>query len=138
MLYWEEQLTTAKTNNAQVQRLVKLYNSLGTTQRDKLFRILPPDAQIPELMSQLEALFDSENMFMSDFLVSEVSFGEGAVLPFRVLQVQIVFTDPGSYDSYRKILSKLENNMRILNIQSISYSDELDLFTISGFAYFLK
>lgn len=136
--YWEEQLAIAKTNNARSQRLVELYNSLGTTQRDKLFKILPKDAQIPELMSQLEALFDSEDIFMSNFLVSEVSFGEGAVLPFRVLQIQIVFTKPDDYNAYRDVLLKLERNMRILNIQSISYSDDVDQFTISAFTYFLK
>ena len=136
--HWEEQLATAKKNNARAKRLVDLYNSLGTTQRDKLFKILPKNAQIPELMSQLEALFGSENLFMSSFLVSEVNFGEGAVLPFKILQVQIVFTKPDDYKAYRRVLSKLENNIRILNIQSVGYSDDVDQFTISAFAYFLK
>ncbi len=136
--YWEEQLATAKTNNARAKKLVELYNSLGTTQRDKLFKILPKDAQIPELMSQLEALFDSEDLFMTHFFASEVSFGEGAVLPFRILQLQIVFNKPDDYKAYRRLLSKLEKNMRILNIQSINYTEDAEQFSISAFAYFLK
>ncbi len=136
--YWEEQLAIAKTNNARAKKLVELYNSLGTTQRDKLFKILPKDAQIPELMTQLEALFDSENLFLTNFSASEVDFGEGAVLPFRILQLQIVFNKPDDYKAYRRLLSKLEKNMRILNIQSINYTEDAEQFAISAFAYFLK
>jgi len=136
--FWQDELDQAKTNHANAKKLADLYDTLGDKERDKLLKILPDNPQVPELMSQLESLFDSENIFMSDFLAAEVDFGEGANLPFNVVQLEISFTQPDDYNSYRRLLSKLEKNMRVLNIQRIDYSEDADTFTISAYAYFLK
>ncbi len=136
--FWQEQLETAKTNNASAKKLVSLYEGLDSQEREKLIKILPSTAEVPELMSQLESLFESENIFMSDFLVSKLDLGEGDTAPFSIIQTQILFTRPDNYQSYRNVLDKLEKNVRILNIQGIEYSEELDQFTISAFVYFLN
>lgn len=133
---WENKLQITKSNFESAQALVNLYNSLGANEIAKLEKILPKSAQIPELMAQLEALFVATDVYMTDFTVAPVDFGEGAVMPFEILQFQISFSATESYQDFKDILSKLETNMRLLNIQSFSYSQGEEGYTVEGFVYF--
>lgn len=134
--YWQEEKDRLQAALVDAQRLVKLYNNLDKNERDKLVKILPTEEQMPQLMDQLESLFYSEEIFLTNLTMVPVDTGElGGKI--RTLDVEMTFSAPQDYYQFKNIMDKLERNVRILNIKSFRYSPQDEDISISAEAYFI-
>ena len=134
--YWQEEKDKLQAALVDAQKLVKLYNNLDRTERDKLVKILPTEDQAPQLMDQLESLFYSEEIFLTNLTMAPVDTGElGAKV--KTLDVEMTFSAPQDYYQFKRIMDKLERNVRILNIESFRFSPADEKISISAEAYFI-
>ncbi len=136
LTHWQEEKDKLQAALVDAQKLVKLYNNLDKNERDKLVKILPTEEDVPQLMNQLESLFYSEEIFLTDLVMTPVDTGElGGKI--RTLDVEMTFSAPQDYYQFKKIMDKLERNVRILNIKSFRYSPGDENMSISAEAYFI-
>ncbi len=136
LAHWEQQLVTAEQALIDAQTLVTLYNKLSVQDLQKLDMILPAEQDVPILMSQLEALFLSEELFLTDLSAFHLENSLLAPPGMQILSVKISFLAPQSYSMYKDLLTKLESNVRMLDIQTVEYSPGNNAFLIEAFAYF--
>lgn len=136
LAHWQDKRDQLEDALVDAQKLVKIYNNLDKAEREKLTKILPAKEQVPQLMSQLEALFATEELFVTSMNINsteEKTVGEKV----RALSVEINFSAPQDYYQFRKVIEKLESNVRILSIKSFNYSSDLTDITMQADAFFV-
>jgi Tfp pilus assembly protein PilO len=138
LTYYQEELNDVQNDLVDVQKLVKLYNNLNKNEREKLFKVLPTGDQIPELMSQLEALFASEELFITGLIMTPQEIPAGLVSNFKTLEVQITIAAPQDYFHFKRVIEKLETNVRIMSINSMNYMIDSEELAILATAYYIE
>jgi len=134
--YWQEERDKLQAALVDAQKLVKVYNSLDKSERAKLMKILPSEADMPRLMDQLESLFASEEIFLTSlgFNPLDDDLVSGKI---KTLEVEISFSPPQDYYQFKRIMEKLEANIRLLNIKSFRYSPDATDITVMADVYFV-
>lgn len=138
LTYWEDELAAAEQALVDAQSLVAVYNKLSRQDREKLQRILPSGEQVPLLMSQIEALFESEQLFLTSFSAFHLENSILTPAGMEIVSIEMGFLAPQDYQTYKSLLEKLESHVRLLDIRTVEYSPGNNTFTISAFAYFTQ
>jgi Tfp pilus assembly protein PilO len=120
-----------------IDRIEKL---IGTYQDNKetlknIDSIMPDDSGIPDLIVQLEAVAAGSGVLLSDlnFTIIKEKTEEGqAPKDYNTVSVNMKMT--GDYLSFNKFLKSVEENMRLLDIESINFAPKL-IGTVSGFEF---
>jgi Tfp pilus assembly protein PilO len=141
----EETLEKKQKLVIDIERLVNQYEDIEG-RVSKVFYALPNKAEIPNVLVQLEALasengmiFESSNFskaqqsvqskITSDSENNTASSSETADQQNSIEQIRSVSIDVsliGSYENFKNYLRSLENNIRIMDITSISFSSSSD------------
>jgi Tfp pilus assembly protein PilO len=124
---------------ADIEKLVNQYEDIKG-RVNKVFYALPNEAEIPNVLVQLESLASENGMIFESLKFSKVrqsvqnktasessaaSSSEVADQQNVVEQIKSVSIDinlTGSYENFKDYLKSLENNIRIMDITSISFS----------------
>ncbi len=148
------ELKGLKQYSKELQELQLTFDSYKKTQAqnlEKLSQILPTGAAVPNLMAQLEAVAQASGFNITSFSATEgliarglkseetgveISSGlaslkeqkETASLPqldesIHVLNI-VLMVSGGDYLEFKKLLNNLEKHIRLLDINSISFSSE--------------
>jgi Tfp pilus assembly protein PilO len=122
-----------------IEKLVSQYEDIEG-RVNKVFYALPNEAEIPNVLVQLEALASENGMIFesSNFSKvqqsaqnkatsgnnaassSETTNQQNIIEQIRSVSIDINLT--GSYENFKNYLKSLENNIRIMDIMSISFS----------------
>jgi Tfp pilus assembly protein PilO len=86
--------------------------------------ILPDDDDVPNLIVQIEAIANDSGVTLEDFSISEIEDSEEKKLDYGVASVDLKMNS--SYEAFKGFLSSLENSMRLMDIDSISFSQQSD------------
>ncbi len=136
---YEQFLEEKKELLVKVGQLKEIYES-KEEEINKVYYVLPPSADIPNLIVQFEALVSENGLILGNLRFSQVETAKktgkvtwggeaeeetavaevGALRTHQNLEVSLSLT--GSYQSFKSFLKALEYNIRLMDIKSISFS----------------
>jgi len=132
-----------------VEGLVGVYKN-NKESIDKMDNILPPNVDIPDLIVQLEALVFEQGLIL-DKLEVKIPTEEtassraeaartgqvaAAVQKYKIVNIELGFT--GDYSALKNFLKATEENMRLIDIDSIGISPEAEASGIFNYDLTLK
>lgn len=134
---------------AKVSELTKIYKD-NKESIDKVDLILPPKEDIPNLIVQVESLVFEQGLILDKLEVSiPTEDGGGTINPedvrvkkessatkYKTLTISLGFT--GDYSALKNFLKATEENMRLIDIESIGISPESEGMGIFKFDLSLK
>jgi len=134
---YQQELLAQKTDFIRtVEKLMEKYKN-NQEILQKLDSILPNNKDIPNLLVQIEALANDSGIVFNDMAISaaeekasskaqEVRTGEVSQgnLPTGYSAVSISLKLSASYESFKSFLRAVENNLRLVDVDSISFSNQ--------------
>lgn len=131
--------------------ILESYNAVNMQDSEKLQSVLPTSADLPAMFIQVEALALSAGLRLNNVSFTTVSAAHRDTkttatdvkeTPSGLQQMQVNFTVSGGhgYASLKNFLSTLESSVRLLNVQSLTYSPaqtgEEETYTITALSYY--
>ncbi len=145
----EEQIAQKRKQLEKLDKLFKEYQSLDRNHFYKLARILPKEAEGPLVFAQLDALARANESVLMSVQVSEISeqnlnnlkLQEGITFPPGVKLVSVEASLLGKsgregYGFYKKLLESVENNLRLFDLENITFSPDSSMINLSGVVYY--
>ena len=105
--------------------------SQNSRSMELLKQVLPSTSNVPELIAQLEALTKKSGFFMGNLSISEsiasptkkATTGKNQTVDSNLRSINISLSlTGGEYASFKALLDNIEKNVRLLDINSISFS----------------
>lgn len=143
-----------------VQAMKKTEEELTFRAWQNLYYVLPQNEEVYLLFAQMEALAKENSMILTSVNINDseqtatpqaetVLPTEEAVaslsLPAEIktvtLNVNLISSDSDqqfTYDRFKKFLDSLENNIRLIDINSITYSPDKTLYTFTFTTYYFS
>ncbi len=119
---------TLKSLQGELQGLTvakNAYDHISTEQLSLLQRALPNEKDVPQLMVDVPALIEKLGLAVSGFDINESTFipaaGQKDSGTIRRLDISITVNGIETYPQLKAFLAAIEQNLRILDISSISY-----------------
>lgn len=145
----------------ELQSVIDNFKKTQAQNLDKLAQMLPTGASVPNLMAQLEALAQTSGFSINSFNVAESQLQKGAqptetkegVLDIKQEAVNLsklnqaihslsvtLILSGGDYLEFKKLLDNLEKHLRLLDVNSISFSGEGEkgAYNLSLTAYYYE
>jgi Tfp pilus assembly protein PilO len=100
-------------------------------EEEKVFLALPKEKDIPALLIQFEALASVNGLILESINFAQTTKTDQKVIRTKKTpeapktswqSLSVDLTVSGSYEAFRKYLANLENNIRSVNVTSISFS----------------
>jgi Tfp pilus assembly protein PilO len=91
---------------------------------EKLEFVLPDDQSVPSLIVQFEALANNNGMILSDVMFAEEEETEENSSDHKTLKINLKLS--GRYESFKNFLTATENNMRLIDVDSINFQAETE------------
>lgn len=145
----EQQLVLKQKQLADIDKLFQSYQSLDQSHFYKINRILPEESEGPLIFAQLDALARANESILMSVQVSEVSEQNLSELklqqevnpPAGVKAVNVeasLLAKAGreGYGFYKELLQSVENNLRLFDLESITFSPGLSVINLSGVVYY--
>ncbi len=145
----KQQLAQKQQQLADIDKLFQSYQSLDESHFYKLNRILPKETEGPLIFAQLDALARANESVLMSVQVSEVSeqnlselkLQQGINLPPGVKLVSVEANLLGKagregYGFYKELLQSVENNLRLFDLEDITFSPGLSVINLSGVVYY--
>ncbi len=130
---YNEALNNSKALKEQKEILVKKSNEIGAENLDKLQKLLPSSVDNIRLVLEIEKVAMSYGMSIKDVKYDSIQSNSEANMPnmgignnrtiskdYEVLNLE--FSTEGTYGNFVNFLKSLENNLRIIDVSSISFS----------------
>lgn len=116
----EQTYLLLKSDLAKLEELTMVFNSIETKNNEKMEKILPRKIELEELIKQMEVIIIQNGLFLTSVIVAE-----GPQLNKDIgtanISIDVVGT---SYSGFKSLLRTLENNLRLLDITSVSFVPE--------------
>lgn len=112
-----------------------------TAMLDKLNEVLPPTSQIPNLIINLEAVAEVSGLQIRNLNITEVpAAGQGDSQQTEIPQQVMIKMDltGGGYNAFKSFLIALERNVRLFDVEDLSFDPTKDSFSIRGAAYYVE
>jgi len=125
-----ELLAQYNTKINDLESLAAQVESQNSRSMELLRQILPTQANVPELIAQLDALTKKSGFFIGNLGITESMGGfdkkastsattQGTNL--RLLNITLTLSG-GDYASFKVLLDNIEKNVRLLDVNSVSFS----------------
>lgn len=155
VLLKRNELIEIKNYKDDAERLEIKYQNLKQKISDgveKLYNILPPEQNLPNIMAQVEALVNHHGLRLGKISISAKpgSDSKDKSVPFAIedtdldqeiikeIQVEIfVFGKDGDYDKVKELLDALEHHIRLIDVTSFSFDETMKSYTIIFKTYYL-
>lgn len=138
------ELESKKSNLAQIEKVYDSYKKISQEEIEKLSIMLPPEKDVPSLFIEMEALAKESGLALNSIDVAQagaVSITAGvaegsATLNMKKLNINLKIQGIDSYDRLKLFLGNVEKSIRILDLNSLSYSPAQDSYSISLVTYY--
>lgn len=147
----QQELDNQQAKLQQLENLIKEYKSLPAAHFTKVAEFLPADNDAPILFTHLDAIAKVNDSALLNVAVAEVSdrelieqrVREGLNLPNNIKVVNLTadfLVPPGSggYPFFEDLITSVENNLRLLDIEYINFSPLLTSITVNAKTYYLE
>lgn len=156
VLQKQEELKKIKEYKNDSLEFEKQYNIIkGDIETDinKLYDILPPKQNLPNIMAQIEALVNNHGFMLGSISMSpekEKSIGnnnlpllnsgeENKIDLIKGVDINIfVFSEEGGYDRAKELLDAFEHHIRFIDIISFSFGEDMKSYSIILKTYYLN
>jgi len=120
---------------------IEKMHDLSSTRSDYLDKIgktavtLPDNPEVPAILSHIENMARENDMIIVNLANFQIEEDDTTVFFDKI---NFNFTVKGSYPSFRDLLSKIEENERIFQVNSIQIEEDewLNLFSVNLSAYY--
>ena len=128
---YDEALGNSKALEDERDKLASKYNSFSTEDLSRLAKLLPENVDNIRLILEIEKLASPYGMILRDVRYNTAENGTpGVTTPQRGVKqssknygtMELQFTTSGTYGNFIKFIGDLENNLRIVDIASITFS----------------
>lgn len=138
------ELESKKSNLAQIEKVYDSYKKISQEEIKKLSIMLPPEKDVPSLFIEMEALARESGLALNSIDVAQAGavsitagLAEGsATLNIKKLNINLKIQGIDSYDRLKLFLGNVEKSIRILDLNSLSYSPAQDSYGISLVTYY--
>jgi Tfp pilus assembly protein PilO len=118
------------------KNLEQEYNNVSQEKIAKVESLVTVSPDLPNLYIQLEALAKQNNLELSS-IKADSAKAVSEVIGLGIVKVNLKIGQ-GDYGSLKKFLAALENNLRIFDIQTLSFPEKIDSFDIELSAYYIQ
>ncbi|MEA3463560.1 MAG: type 4a pilus biogenesis protein PilO [Patescibacteria group bacterium] len=151
-------LTQQKYLN-RLNELKAVYQSIKIQDRDKIEAILPNQAEIDKLFTEIEAIALSNGLILTSlqfesvksaakidnkYVVESAKANQGSKdkindLPEEIAKIKIIMNLVGTdYNGLKNILKTIERNLRLMDIIKLSFSPNDNQTSLELLAYYMK
>lgn len=106
--------------------LLAEYSALGSEDIEDLRKLLPDHVDNVRLIIDIDTIASAHGMAVRDITIGEVptqgDAGEFGADSSTLGSITLSFKVAGSYETFRAFLSDLENSLRIVDMESITFS----------------
>lgn len=153
----QQTLEAKKKELSELQELQEELSHVTTVEIERLKRILPSSKEIPDIFLQMESLARESGLNVSRVSITEAGARQSdssnsstttknkktsTVQASGIQTINISLTVEGNttYDSLKILLDNIEDNMRIVDLDSLSYekSEEEGSFSLNLATYYLE
>lgn len=135
----QQQLDETKARLNQISKdKVDFSKIKSNTELQKLLQILPTEQQVSNIFIQFDTMAREENFKIVNFSISEDlskdNVRDGQALPTNVHRIQIQTSLAGSsYESLKRLIHMLETNLRLMDVNSLSFIPNFNGSTLYSF-----
>ena len=131
----------ALSNSSELEKtrddLLAVYNKITNEEKDRLNAFLPNNANNIELVLEIQQIARDHDMPLSDIKFDPIGINESSslpknseqnstlanpalILPYGIFNLE--FAVEGDYETFKAFLKDLEDNLRLINVKSITFS----------------
>jgi len=119
----------------------------------KLYKILPPEKDLPNIMAQIEALVNKHGFNLGSISLSDEKNSLGDEKKTSLININknvsqelikevniqvFIFTEEGNYGRVKELLEAFENHIRFMDIISFSFENDMKAYSIILKTYYLN
>jgi len=140
-----ELINTQKNYITSLKKLKSNFSNINKKEVEKLLDILPSQKDIPGLFVQLEDIAQGQNLTLTSIDIAEEegitiigseSGGKTTAPEIKKLKININLQD-SSYQSLKDFLTSVENNLRLFDIVSLTFGQNVSSFDLNLITYYL-
>lgn len=133
MASYDEALSNSKMLENERDKLTKIYNSIDTSNLEKLQKLLPDGVDNIRLVLEIEKLALPYGMILKDVKYATIATNKmkdvAGGLKANASEKDygtwdLEFSTEGTYSNFLSFLKDLENNLRIVDVVSIDFSSD--------------
>lgn len=113
----KQELLNARTEIVQKIENLKTERSTRYSEIQRLSLVVPKTKSLPEIISTIDAMFSQSGLALGDFVLSDSALKEG------LRSINIGVSSVGTYENLTAILSVIEKNIRLFDINNLSISE---------------
>lgn len=140
-----EKLANRKTYLEKLKSLQTEYTKLNAKDLESLKHLLPVGEDIPGLFVQAEALAKDNGLALQNIGVNQPAVStdkSGKVVKKEsagvgTLSLSMTLTGGSGYEGLKSFLDSLENNVRILDVESVNFSPDGQNYSVNAKTYYL-
>ncbi|MFA6271784.1 MAG: type 4a pilus biogenesis protein PilO [Patescibacteria group bacterium] len=157
-LDYEQKKQTLEAKKAELSELIKLKENLAqisSVEKERLAKILPTMKEIPDIFLQMERLAVESGLKVSRISIKDagakqnVSVSEtngktatNQLSGIQTITVSLSVVGDSSYESLKILLDNIEDNMRIIDLDSLSFIPSAEMsegvFSLNLNTYYLE
>ncbi|MFC1687573.1 hypothetical protein ACFL0L_03265 [Patescibacteria group bacterium] len=133
-------LETLKEEKSQLQSAKERFDKISSEELELVRLALPTEKDIPNLFVEIPSFIESKGLLMTSLDISETDlfFGEGEQPRATIHRLDISVGVDGleSYDLFKDFLVYVEDNLRLLDINSITYIPDAGSYVFTLTTYY--
>ncbi|MBL7057724.1 hypothetical protein ISS03_00115 [Patescibacteria group bacterium] len=114
----EQRYLSLKSELSRLEELTIVYDSIDSKNIAKLDKILPKKIELEELIKQMEVIMMQNGLFLSNITTREAK-NLTPDIGSAEININVVGAD---YLGFKNLLRSLENNLRLMDIQSLTFA----------------
>ncbi len=140
----QEQLERNKKELKSLENLINSYNSIKSSYVEKINQIIPKAEIKEKILTQINSLVFYNGLLLKSISISPVQDisqkktskeSEGKEISKYEVSLEVSGVN---YENFKNILRVFENNLRLMDVQSISFSNDKDVAKIVLHTYILN
>lgn len=140
----QNELEAKRSRLSEIEKAHESFKKISGEEIKKIATILPKGKDTPSLLIEMEALAKENGLILSGIDIAEtgaisvpVQAQEGAAsLNIKKININFKIQGINSYDKFKTFLSSIEKDIRLLDLNSLTYSPAADSYSISLVTYY--
>lgn len=118
----------------QLKKINNDYENINKDDAEKVMAMIPEEKFQEELLAYLENFVLKNGLLLTDANITEGEAGQDEIKKI-IINMNVVGAD---YGGFKKLLNEMENNLRILDVNSLSFDPENQSASFNITAYYFK
>ena len=125
--YYQNILDEQEVYLEKLKDLKNKADGINQSEMNKLDYVLAQEANLPSILNHINVLAEQSNLELTGL---NVDFGEG------IINLSLSFAD-GTYQKMKKFIKQIETNIRVMDIQELSFQNIGNVLNLKIKTYYL-